>query len=147
EHRLDIGGRTADDPEHLARCRLMLKGLAQFRVALLELLEQPDVLNGDDRLISKALEKSDLFFREWSDFRAANQNTSNGNTLTEQRRCQRRTNAETSSKARSQFIFRHCRKVMNVNSLPINDGSGRYRDSVEWGVRSGGQRSVISHSL
>src|SRR5262245_44373593 len=125
----------------------MFQGFAQFNVALLEFFEQAHVLDGNDRLISKGLEKSDLFFREWSDFRAANQNRSNGNTFTEQRRCQCRTNAETSSKARPQFIFRHCRKVMNVNSLPVNDGSGRYRDSVEWGVGSGGQRSVISHSL
>ena len=36
EHRLHVGGRAADDAEHLGRCRLMLQGLAQFRVALLQ---------------------------------------------------------------------------------------------------------------
>ena len=34
EHRLHVGGRAADDAEHLGRCRLMLQGLAQFCVAL-----------------------------------------------------------------------------------------------------------------
>ena len=34
EDRLHVGGRAADDAEHLGRCRLMLQGLAQFRVAL-----------------------------------------------------------------------------------------------------------------
>ena len=34
EHRLHVRRRAADDAEHLGRCRLMLQGLAQFRVAL-----------------------------------------------------------------------------------------------------------------
>src|SRR5215510_15668546 len=34
EHRLDVRRRTADDAEHLGRCRLMLQGLAQFCIAL-----------------------------------------------------------------------------------------------------------------
>src|SRR5262245_59134478 len=33
EHRLHVGGRAADDAEHLGRCRLMLQGLAQFGIA------------------------------------------------------------------------------------------------------------------
>ena len=34
EHRLHVGGRAADDAEHFGRRRLMLQGLAQFRIAL-----------------------------------------------------------------------------------------------------------------
>ena len=41
EDRLHVRRRAADDAEHLGRCRLMLQGLAQFCVALLEFLEQP----------------------------------------------------------------------------------------------------------
>src|SRR5688572_21794711 len=55
ENRLDIGGRAADDAEHFGRCRLILQRLAQFGVALLDLLEEPDVLNGDDCLASESL--------------------------------------------------------------------------------------------
>src|SRR5262245_31247278 len=40
EDRLHIRRRTADDAQHLGRCRLMLQGLTQFRIALLDLLEQ-----------------------------------------------------------------------------------------------------------
>ena len=47
----------------------MLQGLAQFRVALLEFLEQPHVLDGDHRLIGESFEQRNLFFREWTDFR------------------------------------------------------------------------------
>ena len=36
EDRLHVRGRAADDAEHLGRCRLMLQGLAQFRIALPE---------------------------------------------------------------------------------------------------------------
>src|SRR5215471_4242677 len=50
EHRLHIRWRAADDAEHLSRCRLMLQGLAQFSIAFLDLLEQPNVLYGDNSL-------------------------------------------------------------------------------------------------
>ena len=38
EDRLHVRRRAADDAEHLGRCRLMLQGLAQFCVALLDSL-------------------------------------------------------------------------------------------------------------
>ena len=50
EDRLHVRGRATDDAEYLGRCRLMLQGLAQFRVALLQFLKQPDVLDGDHSL-------------------------------------------------------------------------------------------------
>ena len=68
EHRLHVRGRAADDAEHLGRCGLMLQRLAQFRVTLLEFFEQPDVLDGDDRLVGEGLEKCDLLVSERSDF-------------------------------------------------------------------------------
>ena len=58
EDRLHVRGRAADDAEHLGRCRLMLQGLAQFCVALLELLKQPNVLDGDHGLGGEGFEKS-----------------------------------------------------------------------------------------
>ncbi len=61
EHRLHIGGRAADDAEHLGCCRLMLQGLAQFCVALLDFFEQPDVLDRDHRLGGKSFEQIYLF--------------------------------------------------------------------------------------
>ena len=38
EDRLHVRRRAADDAEHLGRCRLMLQGLVQFCVALLNSL-------------------------------------------------------------------------------------------------------------
>ena len=39
ENRLHVGGRAADNTEHLGGCGLMLQGLTQFCVAFLDLLE------------------------------------------------------------------------------------------------------------
>ena len=61
KHRLHVRRRAADDTEHLGRCGLMLQGLAQFRIALLQFFEQPHVLDGDDGLVRKGFEKRDLF--------------------------------------------------------------------------------------
>src|SRR5215467_3097548 len=58
KHRLHVGRRAADDAEHLGRCRLMLQSLAQFRVALLNFLEQAYVLDGYDSLVSENFDES-----------------------------------------------------------------------------------------
>src|SRR5262245_9064587 len=55
EDRLHVRRRTADNPEHLGCCRLMLQGLAQFCIALLDLFEKPHILDGDHRLRCKGL--------------------------------------------------------------------------------------------
>src|SRR5215475_1653755 len=84
EDRLNIGRRMADDTEYLGRCRLVLQGLAQFRVALLDLLEQSHVLNGDNGLISEGSEESNLFFGKRSNLRATDQNGPNSGIFTQQ---------------------------------------------------------------
>src|SRR5262249_44402652 len=70
EYRLHVRRRTADNAEHLRRCRLMLQRLAQFGVALLQFLEQSHVLDGDDRLSGKGLKQFDLSFCEWTNLRS-----------------------------------------------------------------------------
>src|SRR5262245_56429566 len=67
EHGLHVGGRPADDAEHLGGGGLMLQRLAQFCVALLDLFEQPHVLDSDDRLVSEDLQKVNLLVGEWTD--------------------------------------------------------------------------------
>src|SRR5215470_3175605 len=42
----------------------MLQSLAQLCVALLDFLEQPHILNGDDRLVRESFEEGDLSFGE-----------------------------------------------------------------------------------
>ena len=84
EYRLHVSGRTADDAEHLGRCRLMLQCLAQFRVTFPEFLEQPHVLNGDHRLVGEGFEESDLLLSERIDYRTANKNGPNRNLFAQE---------------------------------------------------------------
>src|SRR5262245_44918599 len=60
EDRLHVRRRAADDAQNLGGGRLLLEGLGQVAVAGLQLLEQADILDGDDRLIGKRLEELDL---------------------------------------------------------------------------------------
>ncbi|MET4792231.1 hypothetical protein ABIF64_004409 [Bradyrhizobium japonicum] len=55
EHRLQVECRAADGLEHVADRGLLLKRLAEIVGALLHLVEQPRVLDGDRGLIGKAL--------------------------------------------------------------------------------------------
>ena len=57
-------GELGDDPQDLAGRRLLLEGLGEVAVARLELLEQADVLDGDDGLVGEGLEQGDLAVRE-----------------------------------------------------------------------------------
>src|SRR5262245_48926564 len=82
EHRLHVCRRAADDAEHLSRCRLMLEGLAQFGVAFLDLIEQSDVFDCNDCLISKGFKQLDLFIRKGTDFWSANMNRPDRNSFT-----------------------------------------------------------------
>ena len=91
EHRLHVGRRAADDAEHLGRCGLMLQRLAQFCVALLQFLEQPHVLDGDHCLVGERFQASaNLFLRERADFRPANENRTDRDAFSQQRRGQSR---------------------------------------------------------
>ena len=76
EHRLYVRRRAADDAEHFRRCRLMLQRFAQFRIALLQFFEQPDVLDSDDGLSGESFQKrGNMFLPKRTDLRAANRNS------------------------------------------------------------------------
>jgi hypothetical protein len=64
QHGLEIERRAADDLQDLARRGLLFQRLGQLAIAGLEFLEQPHVLDGDDRLIGEGLQERDLSGRE-----------------------------------------------------------------------------------
>ena len=64
EHRLEVGRRARDDAQDLAGGGLLLQRLGEVAVARLQLLEQPDVLDGDDRLVRERLQQRDLLVGE-----------------------------------------------------------------------------------
>ena len=76
QHRREIECRAADDLEDLARRGLLLQRLAdlgmgvrQRLVLILQLREQPHILNGDDRLVDEGLEQLHVIVREGGDVR------------------------------------------------------------------------------
>src|SRR5258708_34514125 len=73
---LHFGWRAAYRRQDLAGRRLMFQRLRQVSRLRLHLVEQPRVLNGDDRLIRESLEQLDLTFREGPRFAAAKSDTS-----------------------------------------------------------------------
>ncbi len=64
EDRLHVGLRATDDAQDLARGRLLLERFCQIAVARLQLLEQPHVLDGDQRLIGERAKQLDLSLAE-----------------------------------------------------------------------------------
>src|SRR5262249_53609127 len=68
EDWLQIKGGATDDLEHFTRRSLLLQRLGEIAVSFLQLFEQPYVLNGDDGLVCKSLEKGDLFFGKRMNF-------------------------------------------------------------------------------
>ena len=121
EDRLHVRGRAADDAEHLGRCRLMLQGLAQFCVALLEFLEQPHVFDGDDRLCGKGFKQLDLLVGEGTNFRAANKDSSDRGSFTQQRRGQACASGDLWLQGLSirKLGFLYCHEIMNMDCLTI----------------------------
>jgi hypothetical protein len=62
----------------------MLQRLAQFCIALFNLLEQPHIFDGDDGLVGKGFEKIDLLIGERTDFGPANADATNCNSFSQQ---------------------------------------------------------------
>ena len=118
EDRLHIRGRAADDAKHLGRCRLMLQRLPQFCVALLNLFEQPHVLNSDDGLIGESFEQRDLFIRERSNFTSPQAHHANRRTLPQQRHGQYRAKRHLTG---PDLVLRIAPDVMDVGDPSIKD--------------------------
>src|SRR5262249_42654659 len=148
KHRLHVGGRAANDAEHLGGCRLMLQSFPQFRGALLDLLEQAGVLDRDHGFVGQSFWKGKLFFGKRANLHPTNHNCSDRDTLTQQWRNKYGPDAQSSGERRWEVLLWFCCKVMNVNGLPVNDSSAGYSATIV-GERTStqlrSQRSIISH--
>src|SRR5262249_8946398 len=81
ENRLHVRRRAANDTENFGRCGLMFQCLAHSGNALLRLLEQPYVFDGDYGLVGQSFEKRDLLVSEGSYFGPVNDNYTDGDFL------------------------------------------------------------------
>src|SRR5262249_38864868 len=84
KHRLYVRRRAADNAKHLGGRRLMFQSFPQFCIALLDLLEQSDILDGDDRLVGEGLQKRNLFLRKRTHLRPANMDRPDRNSLAQE---------------------------------------------------------------
>ena len=87
ENRLEIEGRAADDLEHVGGGGLLLQRFAQ-------LVKQPRVLDGDDGLISKGLEQSNLPFGKEPHLGASQRDRANHGAFAHQRDRKHRAEAQ-----------------------------------------------------
>src|SRR5262245_53980667 len=67
KYRFEVARRGGNDLQNIGRRSLLLERLAQVIGALTQFVEQPRVLDGDDRLVRKTREQVDLFIGERPD--------------------------------------------------------------------------------
>src|SRR5262245_26564106 len=129
EDRLHIGRRAADDAKHLGRCGLMLQSLAQFRVALLDLLEQSHVLDRDDRLVGEGFEELDLLFREGADYSTTNDDDADRLVLAHEGRNEYRSDAEALDlgEAFRKLSSGDGEQIFNMNYIAVDDRTANSR--------------------
>src|SRR4029453_7620757 len=128
EDRLDIGRRARDDPEDLAGRRLLFQRLGEIAVPGLQLLEEADVLDGDDGLVGKGLEELDLLVRERPDLHAADQDGSEGLAFAQERRGEGGPVAVGPLRlpAVRELRFRFRRAIADVDRWAVADGTAGY---------------------
>ena len=134
EDRLHVRGRAADDAEHFGRCRLMLQGFAQLCVALLEFLEQPHVLDGDDGLVGEGFEKRDLLIGEWANFGATDHNRPDGTPSRSNgvARIVRVPDCWWRKRSFWKLGFDFGCDVMDMNRLLVDDSSTSWKSPTQW---------------
>src|SRR5215471_5542617 len=121
QHRLHVGGRPTDDSEHLSCRRLMLQGLAQLCVALLDLFEQSDILDGNDRMVRKGFQKFNLSIRERTYLSSPDDDYTNGGSLSEHGRAEKRTDSPSRTLGLRKFGFCGFLKIVNMHSLALKN--------------------------
>ena len=133
EHGLQIEGRAADHLEHVGGSGLLLQRFREIVGASAQLVEQAGVLDGDHRLIGKALEQRDLFLVKRLDLRASNSNDPDGNPFTQQWGGEYGPNAGNLPPRLEigKLSVDLCGLVMHVDGLAIDDRPGRWSPASE----------------
>src|SRR5262245_245939 len=111
----------------------MLQGLAQFRVALAEFFEQPDVLDGDYGLRGESFEKCDLFLRERLDYSTTNDDDANRLMLAHEGRCEDRSDAEALGHggAFRKLFCGDSEHIFNVDYIAVDDRTANRRATID----------------
>src|SRR5262245_6725478 len=107
---------------NFAQCSQLTYRLHQLPRPCFEFLEQPHVFNRNDRLVGEGLEQGNLLLIERTNFRAANHNDADWNTLSKQR-SGKDSPSGCDCMGRFRELFEVCRDVMDVNHMAVDDSS------------------------
>src|SRR5262249_19931582 len=126
KYRLDVSQRAADNVEHVAGCCLVFESFAQFLRARLHLVEQPHVLDRDQRLVGKSGDELDLPVRERLDVIALQADDGDHYAVAQQR------NPEHGAIAADLLGLQHVvlgisHAIRQVNRFSLNRGSADQR--------------------
>src|SRR5262249_32728591 len=117
EHRLNVCWRLADHPQDLAGGHLLFEGL-------LRLVEQADVLDGDDRLVGEGLKQCNLSLCKELGFGASNSDSTNGDGFPQERTAENGPVAEAARAGTGLRVFLSLRRqVQNVNRPSLDDAT------------------------
>src|SRR5262252_1018216 len=83
QHRLYIRRRTSNDAQDLTRSRLLFQRLAELAVTILQFLEQPNVFDSDNCLVSESRHEFDLFVSKGPDLLPPHSDDPKGHSLPE----------------------------------------------------------------
>ena len=128
EHGLQIEGRAADHLQHVGGGGLLLQRLLQVIGARLNLVEQPHVLDGDQRLIRKGRNQIDLPFVERLHDASRQNNDADRNAIAQQRDAQHRAIAPVTRHAQSVIAVRPY--IQNVNRPALQRDATHHRAAV-----------------
>src|SRR6516162_9775113 len=124
EHELQIERGTAYCLEHVGRCSLLLQRLTQF-------VEQPGVLDGDDRLGGEVLQQLDLFIGERLDFDSSNRDDADDLVYPQHRhRKDGPMHLLIIVVIVGPPILGICLDIVNVDNATLQNGSSRRRASI-----------------
>src|ERR1044071_3587796 len=103
----------------------MFQRLAQFGVALLQFLEQPNVLDCDHRRVGECLEQRDLFVSKGTDFKAADDKCTDRISFSQEWRNQHRAIARYFLASLGFWVLGIDlrSKIMNMDHFSFNDGA------------------------
>jgi hypothetical protein len=158
EYWLHVRRRARNHPEDLAGRCLLLQRLAhlsvrlrQRLVLLLQLREQSHVLNRDDGLVGERLEERDLRVTERTDVLAPDDDHPDRHLLPKEGHGERRVVAEASRVTASAGELVCRRKIIHVDSSPLQDSlsadsiRGERHPIVEYGLLQGYRPMVRRH--
>src|SRR5262249_42544252 len=144
ENWMNVRRRLADDAQNVAGRGLFVECHGQLAIARLKFLEQPHILDGDDRLVGERFQQRDLAVRKEPGLRARYNDDADGCAISQQWDVDAAAMAYCARKA-SKAILRvdfdvwdlHDCTLENCPARPAGPAGARRPDTTDFGERVG----------